>query len=67
MESSLDFVTIAVAFGAAVYAALGLDYITVAEFGLPLQAVCKGATLVALLIGVFIAIEFLSRKLGKAE
>ena len=67
MESSLDFVTIAAALGAAVYAALGLDYVAVAEFGLPLQAVCKGATLVALLIGVFIAIEFLSGKLGKAE
>ena len=67
MESSNDFVTIAAAFGAAVYAALGLDYIAIARLGLPLQAVARGATLVALLIGIFIAIEFLSRKLGKAE
>lgn len=65
MDSSIDLVAIATALGTAVYAALGLDYITLYEFGLPLQAVCKGAVLVALLIGVYVAIEFVSGKLTK--
>jgi hypothetical protein len=60
MESNPDLVAIATAFGTAVYAALGLDYLTLEEFGLPLQLVGRGAVLVALLIGVFIAIEFFS-------
>ena len=62
-----DFVGIIAALGTAVYAALGLDYLAVDEFGLSLRAVCNGALLVALFIGLYIAIEFFGRKLGKAE
>ena len=57
MEGSIDFVTIATAFGTAIYAAVGLDYLTLEEFGLPLQLVSRGAVLVALIIGLFVAIE----------
>jgi len=64
MESSIDFVAIATAFSTAIYAALGLDYLTVAEFELPLGVVCRGAVLAAFIIGVFIAIEFFSGKLS---
>lgn len=67
MDSSIDFVAIAAALGMAAYAALGLDYVALYECGLPQQAVCKGAVLVALLIGIFIAIEFLSGKLSKGR
>jgi len=61
----MDLVAVATAFGTAVYAALGLDYIALEELGLPLQVVCRGAVSAALLISVFIAIEFLSGKLSK--
>ena len=67
MEGSIDLVAIATAFGVAAYAALGLDYLALYQFGLPLQAVCKGSVLVALLIGVFVAIEYASGKLRKVE
>jgi len=67
MENSIDLVAIATAIGTAVYAALALNYIALEEFGLPLQLVCRGAVLAALLIGVFIAIEFLSGKLSKGR
>lgn len=67
MEPSMDLVAIATAFGTAVYAALGLEYIALEVFGLPLQLVCRGAVLAAFLIGVFIAIEFLSGKLSKGR
>jgi hypothetical protein len=67
MEPSTDLVAIATAFGTAVYAALGLDYIALEQCGLPLQLVGRGAVLAALLIGSFIAIEFVSGKLSKGR
>jgi hypothetical protein len=67
MEPSTDLITIATAFGTAVYAALCLDFLAAYELGLSLQAVCRGAVLVALIIGVFIAIEFFSGKLSKGR
>jgi hypothetical protein len=67
MECSIDFVAIATAIGTAAYAALSLDYVALETFGLPLQLVCRGAVLAALIIGLFIAIEFLSRKLKKID
>jgi hypothetical protein len=67
MYGSIDYVGIAAALGTAIYAALGLDYLALYEFGLPLQAVCNGAVLLALLIGAYIGIEFFSRKLGKSN
>jgi hypothetical protein len=67
MESGIDLVAIATALGTAVYAALGLDYLAFYEFGLPLHAVGKAAVLVALVIGIFVAVEFLSGKLTKVE
>lgn len=67
MEPGRDIVTIGTAFGTAVYAALGLDFLAADELGLSLQAVCKGAVLIALVIGVFIAIEFFSAKLSKGR
>jgi hypothetical protein len=67
MHDSIDFVGLAAALGTAVYAALGLDYLAIDGFGLSLQAVCNGAMLVALLLGLYIAIELLSGRLSKAE
>ena len=63
MEPSIDFVAVAMAFGTAVYAALGLDYVTTAAFGLSLQAVYDGSLVIALMIGAYVAIAFFSNKL----
>ena len=65
MEPSTDFVALATALGTAFYAALCLDFLAIDELGLSLQLVWGGAVSAALLVGVFIAIEFLSGKLSK--
>ncbi len=67
MEKNIDLLAIAMAIGTAIYAALALDYLAIYQFGFSLQLVCRGATLVALLVGVFIAIEFLSGILSKSS
>ena len=65
MEPSIDLVATATALGTAIYTAVGLDYLALYEFDLPPQAVCNGATLIALLIGVYIGVELLGEKLRK--
>ena len=67
MQDSIDFVGIATALGTAAYAALGFDYLAVYELGLPPQAVCQGALLGAVLVGAFVGMKLLSRKLRKAK
>jgi hypothetical protein len=65
MEPSIDWIVITTACGTAVYAAFCLDYFATDKFGFPLQTVCSGAVLAALIIGLFVAIDFFSGKLSK--
>jgi hypothetical protein len=65
MEPSTNLVTIATAGGIAVYAAWCLDYFATDKCGFSLQTVCRGAVLAALVIGVFLAIDFFSGKLSR--
>ncbi len=67
MESSIDFVTVATAGGTAVYAAWSLDYFATDKFGFPVQTVCNGSALIALLIGLYVAIDFFGDRLKKVE
>jgi hypothetical protein len=67
MEPNTDWIVITTACGTAVYAALCLDYFATDKFGFPLQTVCNGSALIALLIGLYVAIDYFGDRLKKVE
>lgn len=67
MEPNTDWTVIVTACGTSVYAALCLDYFATDKFGFPRQAVCKGSVLIALLIGLYVAIDFFGDRLKKVD
>lgn len=67
MFGSIDYVGIATALGTAFYTALSLDYFATDKFAFPVETVCNGSVLIALLIGLYVAIDFFGDRLKKVE
>jgi hypothetical protein len=67
MENSYNVVTVASAVCVAGYGAITLWYVTLYDLGLSRQEVRTGATIIAIVIAAFVAIDFVGEKLRKAK
>ena len=66
MENRFDIVTIANAVCVAGYAAVSLRYVALYDLGLSNDQVRSGATMLAIIIAAYLAIDFLGT-MGKAR
>ncbi len=67
MKSRLNIITIVHALSTAAYAAMALAFLTLYYFRLSGEQVRGAATIVAILIAAFVAIDFYGKKLRSSD
>jgi hypothetical protein len=67
MENRTDFVTVVMALCVAAYAAVTLDYVANVDLGFSCEQIRNTAVITAVVMAMLMAIDFLGKKLGKAD
>ena len=67
MNNRIDFVTIVTALCVAGYVAVMLDYVADVDFGFSSAQIRNTAVIAAIVMAMLMAIDFLGKRLGKAN
>jgi hypothetical protein len=67
MKNRIDYITVVTAVCVAGYVAIMLDYVCDVDLGFSGQQIRNAAMITAIVMAVLMAIDFLGKKLGKAD